>query len=92
MAKMRLKTKQVKPVFLEQNNFLHDVTLCLWCLPGFVASHSGEVAPLMPISSSADQSCLSHERVKVTVNSKKETNGRVKMGQGVKMGCCCLPP
>ena len=47
--------------------------------------------------------CLPPERVKLTVNSKKETNGRVKMGQEskwawsqngprVKMGYCCLPP
>ena len=28
--------------------------------------------------------CLLHERVQLTVNSKKETNGRVKMGQGSK--------
>ena len=47
---------------------------------------------------------LAPDRVKLTVNSKKETNSRVKMGQGsrwasviypperVKMGCCCLPP
>ena len=43
--------------------------------------------------------CLPPERVELTVNSKKETNGRVKMGQEsrwvknqdgsrVKMGCC----
>ena len=47
--------------------------------------------------------CLPPERVEVTVNSKKETNGMVKMGQGSKwaksqngprinMGYCCLPP
>ena len=44
------------------------------------------------------------DRVKLTVNSKKETNSRVKMGKGSrwasviyplkesKWGCCCLPP
>ena len=40
---------------------------------------------------------LPPERVELTLNSKKETNGRVKMRQEsnrpkVKMGCCCLPP
>ena len=45
--------------------------------------------------------CLPLERVELTVNNKKETNGGVKMGQGskwaksqngprVKMGYCCL--
>ena len=72
-------------------------------LPGFVPSHSDEIAPLMPISNSAESSCSPPERVELTMNSKKETNGRVKMGQlskwaksqngpMVKMGCCCLPP
>ena len=56
------------------------------CLPGFVHSHSGENSPLMPISSFANLSCLPPERVKITMNSKRETNGRVKMGY------CCLPP
>ena len=33
------------------------------------------------------------KRGKLTVNSKEETNGRVKMGQGLlKMDYCCLPP
>ena len=50
-------------------------------LPGFAPSHSGEIAPLMPISSSAEKSCLPPDRVELTVNSKKETNGRIKMGQ-----------
>ena len=47
--------------------------------------------------------CLPPERVKLIVNSKKGTNGRVKMGQGskwaksrsgprVKIGYCCVPP
>ena len=48
--------------------------------------------------------CLPPDRVKLAVNSKKETNSRVKMGQGSrwasviyppkesKWGCCCLPP
>ena len=46
--------------------------------------------------------CLPPERVSLTMNSKKGTNGRVKMGQGsnwaksqngqVKMGYCCLTP
>ena len=45
-------------------------------LPGFVPSRSAEIAPLMPISSSA---CLPPERAKLSVNSKKETNGRVEM-------------
>ena len=41
--------------------------------------------------------CLPPERVKLTVNSKKETNGRVNWAKGqngprVKMGNCCLPP
>ena len=40
--------------------------------------------------------CLPPERVELTVNSKKETNGLVKMGQGSKLvksqaGRCCLP-
>ena len=41
---------------------------------------------------------LAPDRVKLTVNSKKETNSRVKMGfcylppEKVKMGCCCLLP
>ena len=48
--------------------------------------------------------CLPPDRVKLAVNSKKETNSRVKMGKGSrwasviyplkesKWGCCCLPP
>ena len=36
--------------------------------------------------------CLPPDRVKLTVNSKKNTNGRVKNGPRVKMGCHCLPP
>ena len=47
--------------------------------------------------------CLPPERVERTVNSKKEENGRAKMGQEsrwtesqdrprIKMSCCCLPP
>ena len=47
--------------------------------------------------------CLLSKRVELTVNSKKVTNGRVKMSQGskwaksqngprVKMGYCFLPP
>ena len=41
--------------------------------------------------------CLLPERVELTVNSKKETNGKVKMGQGSKWaegqdGYFCLPP
>ena len=50
-----------------------------------------------------DYCCLPPERVQLTVKSKRETNGRVKIGQEsklnkgqngprVKMGCCCLPP
>ena len=45
-----------------------------------------------------DCCCLPPERVELTVSSKKETNGRVKMGQKsqngprVKMRCCCLLP
>ena len=44
-------------------------------LPGFVSSHSGEIAPLMPISSSAESKLLPPERLELTVNSKEETNG-----------------
>ena len=48
--------------------------------------------------------CLPPDRVKLAVNSKKETNSRVKLGKGSrwasviyplkesKWGCCCLPP
>ena len=48
--------------------------------------------------------CLPPDRVKLAVNSKKETNSRVKMGKGSrwasviyplkesKWSCCCLPP
>ena len=48
--------------------------------------------------------CLPPDRVKLEVNSKKETNSRVKMGKGsrwvsviyplkeLKWGSCCLPP
>ena len=41
--------------------------------------------------------CLPPDRVKLTVNSKKETNSKVKMGREskwprVKMGFCYLPP
>ena len=48
--------------------------------------------------------CLPPDRVKLAVNSKKETNSRVKMGKGSrwasviyplkksKWGYCCLPP
>ena len=50
-------------------------------LPGFVPSHSGETAPLMPISSSAKFKSFTPERVQLTVNSRKETNGRVKMAK-----------
>ena len=44
------------------------------------------------------------DKVKLAVNSKKETNSRVKMGKGSRLasviyplkkskwGCCCLPP
>ena len=51
-----------------------------------------------------DCCCLPPDRVKLAVNSKKETNSRVKMGKGSrwasviyplkdsKWGCCCLPP
>ena len=53
-------------------------------LPGFVPSHSGEIASLKPISSSAESKLFTPERVELTVNSKKETNGRVKMGQESK--------
>ena len=40
---------------------------------------------------------LAPDRVKLTVNSKKETNSRVKMGKGqdgprVKIGFCYLTP
>ena len=47
---------------------------------------------------------LAHDRVKLTINSRKETNSRVKMGQQSrwasvicpmkesKWGFCCLPP
>ena len=50
-------------------------------LPGFVPSHSGEIAPLMPISSSAESKLFTPEKIELTVNSKKETNDRVKLGQ-----------
>ena len=48
--------------------------------------------------------CLPPDRVKLEVNSKKETNSRVEMGKGSRWasviyplksqngGCCCLPP
>ena len=48
--------------------------------------------------------CLPPDRVKLAVNSKKETNSSVKMGKGSRWtsviyplkestwGCCCLPP
>ena len=48
--------------------------------------------------------CLPPDSVKLAVNSKKQTNSRVKMGKGSrwasviyppkksKGGCCCLPP
>ena len=49
-------------------------------LPGFVPNHSGEIAPLMPITSSTESTLFTPERVELTVNSEKETNGRVKMG------------
>ena len=51
-----------------------------------------------------DCCCLPPDRVKLAVNSKKETNSRVKMGKGSgwvsviyclkesNWGCCCLPP
>ena len=51
-------------------------------LPGFVPSHSGEIESVMPISSSAESKLFTPERVEVTMNSKNETNGRVKIGQG----------
>ena len=51
------------------------------CLPGFVPSHSGELALLMPIPVLINLSCLPPERVKLTASSKKETNDRVKMSQ-----------
>ena len=35
--------------------------------------------------------CLSHDRVKLTVNSKKETNSRVKMGQGSRCASVLSP-
>ena len=56
-------------------------------LPGFVPSHSGEIAPLMPVSSSAESKLFTPQRVKLTVNSNKETNG-----PRFKMGYCCLLP
>ena len=62
-------------------------------LPGFIPSHSGEIAPLMPILSSAESRLFTPERVELTVSSKKETNGRVRMGQEsrwaavVNIGC-----
>ena len=92
-------------------------------LPGFVPGHSGEIAPLMPISSSAKSKlftplksranseqqernkwqcqngpraklgycCLPPERVERTVNSKKETNGRIRMGQESKWAAVVYP-
>ena len=36
--------------------------------------------------------CLSPERVELTVNSKKETNDRVKMDQGSKCTVVVYPP
>ena len=35
--------------------------------------------------------CLPHERVKLTVNSKKETNGRFKIGQESKWASVVYP-
>ena len=37
-------------------------------------------------------SCLPPERVKLTMNSKKERSGRVKMGPRLKIGYSCLLP
>ena len=41
-------------------------------LPGFVPSHSDEIDPLMPISSSAESKLFTPEKVELTVNSKKK--------------------
>ena len=35
--------------------------------------------------------CLPHDRVKLAVNSKKETNGRVKMGKGSRWASVIYP-
>ena len=59
--------------------------------PAFVPSHSGEIAPLMPISSSIEPKLHTPERVELTVSSKKETNDRVKMGQKSKWAAVACP-
>ena len=60
-------------------------------LPGFVPSQSGEIAPLMPIPSSAECKLFTPERVELTVNTKKEANGRLKIGQETKWATVVCP-
>ena len=40
-------------------------------LPGLVPSHSGEIAPLKTISSSAKSKLFTPERIELTVNRKE---------------------
>ena len=60
--------------------------------PGFLPSYSGEIAPLMPISSSAESELFIPWNGR-TNNEQQEINKwHGKNGPRDKMGCCCLPP